>query len=65
MKPWARPRSKISQTKKIDWVLEGGIMGPYSVKWLDAIKFEIESMYENQVWNFVTLPEDMKPIEYK
>ncbi len=41
------------------------MMGPDSVKWLDAIKSAIESMYENQVWNLVDPPEGMKPIERK
>jgi hypothetical protein len=29
------------------------IMGPDSVKWPHTMKSEIESMYENQVWNLV------------
>ena len=41
------------------------MMGPDSVKWLNAIKSEIESMYENQVWNLVDPPEGSKPIECK
>ena len=40
-------------------------MGPDSVKWLDAIKSRIVSMYENQVWNLVDPPEGVKPIEHK
>lgn len=28
-----------------------------SVKWQDAMKSEMDSMYENQVWNLVLLPE--------
>ena len=40
-------------------------MGPDSVKWLDAIKSGIVSMYENQVWNLVDPPEGVKPTERK
>jgi hypothetical protein len=29
------------------------MMGPDSVKWLNAMKSEIESMYKNQVWTLV------------
>ena len=32
------------------------VMGPDSVKWLNAMKSEIESTYENQVWNLVDPP---------
>ena len=41
------------------------MMGPDSVKWLSAMKSEIESMYENRVWNLVDPPEGSKPIECK
>ena len=41
------------------------MMGLDSVKWLNAMKSEIESMYENQVWNLVDPPEGSKPIECK
>ena len=41
------------------------MMGPDSVKWLNAMKSKIESMYENQVWNLVDPPEGSKPIECK
>ena len=41
------------------------MMGPDSVKWLNAMKSEIESMYENQVWNLVDPPKGSKPIECK
>ena len=41
------------------------MMGPDSVKWLNAMKSEIEFMYENQVWNLVDPPEGSKPIECK
>jgi hypothetical protein len=41
------------------------MMGPDSVKWLDAIKSGIVSMYENQVWNLVDPPEGVKHTERK
>ena len=30
--------------------------GPESEKWLEAMKSEIGSMYENQVWTLVDIP---------
>ena len=36
-----------------------------SKKWLNVMKSEMESMYENQVWNLVDLPEGARPIECK
>ena len=33
------------------------MMDPYLEKWLIAMKSEIDSMYENQVWNLVDPPE--------
>ena len=41
------------------------MMGPDSIKWQSAMKSEIESMYENQVWNLIDPPEGVKPIECK
>jgi hypothetical protein len=41
------------------------MMGPNSVKWQKAMKSEIESMYENQVWSLVDPPEGSRPIECK
>ena len=32
-----------------------------SVKWLEAMKSEMGSMYENKVWTSVDLPDDRKP----
>ena len=40
------------------------MMGPNSVKWLDAIKSRIVSMYENQVLNLID-PPNGEPIERK
>jgi hypothetical protein len=39
------------------------MMGPDSIKWRDAIKSTIESMYKNQVWNLVDPPECVMSIE--
>ena len=44
---------------------EEAMMSPDSVKWLEAMKSEIESMYENKVWTLVDLPDDRKAIENK
>src|SRR3954466_1901391 len=44
---------------------EEAAMSPDSNKWLEAMKFEMESMYENQVWNLVDLPHDRKVVENK
>ena len=41
------------------------MMGPDSAKWLEAMKSEIDSMYENQVWNLVDPPEGARPVECK
>ena len=38
---------------------------PSSKEWLKAMKSEMESMYENQVWNLVEPPEGVKPIGCK
>ena len=37
--------------------------GPDSDKWLEALKSEIGSMYENKVWTLVDLPNDRQAIE--
>ncbi|KAJ8773530.1 hypothetical protein K2173_005776 [Erythroxylum novogranatense] len=36
-----------------------------SEKWLHAMKSEMDSMYENQVWTLVEAPEGIKPIGCK
>ena len=41
------------------------MVGPYSDKWLEAIKSEIGSMYQNKVWTLVDLPDDRQAIENK
>ncbi|XP_073351822.1 uncharacterized protein [Aegilops tauschii subsp. strangulata] len=39
--------------------------GPSSKEWHKAMKSEMESMYENHVWNLEELPEGVKPIGCK
>jgi hypothetical protein len=41
------------------------MMSPDSNKWHEAMKSEMESMYENQVWTLVELPIDRKAVENK
>ena len=41
------------------------MMSPDSVKWLEAIKSETGSMYENKVWTLVDFPDDRQAIENK
>ena len=40
-------------------------MSPDSNKWLEAMKSEIASMYENKVWTLTYLPDDRRAIENK
>ena len=44
---------------------EEAMAGPDSDKWLEAMKSEIESMYENEVWTLTDLPDDRRAIENK
>ena len=44
---------------------EEAMMSPDSVKWLEAMKSEIGSMYENKLWTLVDLPDDRQAIENK
>ena len=39
------------------------MVGPNSDKWLEAMKFEIGSMYQNKAWTLVDLPDDRQAIE--
>ena len=41
------------------------IMGPESEKWFGAMKSEIESMHDNQVWNLVDPIKGVRPVECK
>ena len=42
---------------------EEAMVSPDSAKWLEAMKSEIGSMYENKVWTLVDLPVDRQAIE--
>ena len=44
---------------------EEAMVGPDSNKWLEAMKSEIGSMYENKVWPLVDFPKDWQAIENK
>ena len=39
--------------------------GPDSEKWLLAMKSEMQSMYDNQVWTLIDLPDGVKTIGCK
>ena len=39
------------------------MVGPYSDKWLEAMKSEIGSICQNKVWTLVDLPDDQQAIE--
>ena len=39
------------------------MVSPDSVKWLEAMKSEMGSMYENKVWTLVDLLDDRQAIE--
>ena len=41
------------------------MMSPDSDKWLEAMKSEIGSMYENKVWTLIDLPDDRRAMENK
>ena len=42
---------------------EEAMMSPDSAKWLEAMKSEMRSMYENKVWTLIDLPDDQRAIE--
>ena len=44
---------------------EDTMMSPDSTKWLEAMKSEMGSMYENKVWTLIDLPDDQRAIEIK
>ena len=44
---------------------EEAMMSPNSNKLLEAMKYEIGSMYENKVWTLVDFPDDRQAIENK
>ena len=44
---------------------EEAMMSLDSAKWLEAMKPEMRSMYENKVWTLIDLPNDRRAIENK
>ena len=44
---------------------EEAMVSPDSAKWLEAMKSEMGSMYENKVWTSVDFPHDRQAIENK
>ena len=44
---------------------EEAMVSPDSAKWLEAMKSEMRSMYENKVWTLVDLPDDRQAIKNK
>ena len=44
---------------------EEAMMSPDSTKWLEAMKSEMRSMYENRVWTLIDLPIDRQAIDIK
>ena len=44
---------------------EEAMVSPDSATWLEAMKSEMGSMYENKVWTLVELPDDRQAILYK
>jgi len=41
------------------------VSSPDSKLWIDAMQSEMDSMYDNQVWDLVDLPEDVRPLQCK
>ena len=39
------------------------MVGPYSDKWLEAMKSEVVSIYQNKAWTLMDLPDDRQSIE--
>ena len=44
---------------------EEAMVSPDYAKWLEAMRSEIRSMYENKVWTLIDLPNDRRDIEIK
>ena len=44
---------------------EEAMMSPDSAEWLEPMKSEMGSMYDNKVWTLVDLPDDRQAIENK
>ena len=41
------------------------VIGPESERWLEAMRFKMESMRDNRVWNQVDPPDGVRAIECK
>ena len=44
---------------------EEAMMNPNSDRWLETMKSKIGSMYENEVWTLVVLPDERQGIQNK
>ena len=57
----------MEQSKIIDTLetYQEAMMSPDSAKWLEAMKSEMGSMYENKVWTLIDLPNDRRAIKNK
>ena len=44
---------------------EEAIQRTNSKAWQEAMKSEMQSMYDNKVWTLVDLPNEKRPIQYK
>ena len=44
---------------------EEAMVSPDSAKWLEAMKSDMGSMYENKVWTLIDFPNDWRAIEIK
>src|SRR3954465_3992385 len=44
---------------------EDAMVSPDSAKWLEAMKSEMRSIYENKVWTLIDLSNDRRAIEIK
>jgi hypothetical protein len=44
---------------------KAAISSPESKKWLEAMQAEIQSMYDNQVWDLVDLPPESRAVGSK
>ena len=40
-------------------------MSPDSMKWLEGMKYEMGSMYEDKVWTLIDLPDDQRALQNK
>ena len=45
--------------------LQQVLQSPNSHKWINAMKYDMKSMEDNDVWDLIELPKGLKPIGYK